>query len=98
MAGKVVPSQEALAAMRQLPSGTFLIVDGTIAEATVGYTMSCRGIDPDQMGVYLLGELPEPVGEFSRPIHDLPLFISNDILRDLEEEYKCLHVLALPLN
>jgi hypothetical protein len=96
MATDVVFSQETLDAIHTLPEGAVLVIDGTIAEMSVGYTMSCRGIDPDQMGVIIEQDVPSPVEDFTRPVPDVPLYIDKEILQSLAKGGKTLKIVFVP--
>jgi hypothetical protein len=90
----ISPSEEALAVIQVLPNGTMLVIDGTVAEANVGYTMSCRGINPDQMGVKLAQELPDD--DFFQPDPDLPIYLDTLVWDNLESEGKELSIIFIP--
>ncbi len=96
MASNVFFSQETLDAIQTLPEGTVLVIDGTIAEMSVGYTMSCRGIDPDQMGVIIEQGVPQPPEDFTQPVPDVPLYIDKDIMKSVAKRGKILRIAFVP--
>ncbi len=73
-----------------------LVIDGTIAEMSVGYTMSCRGIDPDQMGVIIEQGVPQPREDFTQPVPDVPLYIDKEILQSVAKRGKTLRIAFVP--
>jgi hypothetical protein len=95
MPAQISPTEEALEVIQSLPSGTMLVIDGTVAEANVGFTMSCRGINPDQMGVKLVQELPDD--DFYQPDPNLPIFLDNLVWGNLESEGKELSIIFMPV-
>ncbi len=97
MATDVILSQETLDAIYTMPESVVLVIDGTIAEMSVGYTMSCRGIDPDQMGVIIEQGVPSPVEDFTRPVPDVPLYIDKEILQSLGKRGKTLNIVFIPV-
>lgn len=96
MAANVIFSKETLDAIHTLPVGAVLVIDGTIAEMSVGYTMSCRGIDPDQMGVIIEQSAPNPPEDFIQPVHDVPIYIDKDIMQSLSKRGKNLKIAFVP--
>jgi len=96
MTSNVIFSNETLAAIHTLPKEAVLVIDGTIAEMSVGYTMSCRGIDPDQLGVKIEQNIPHPLEDFIRPVADVPLYIDKEIMQYLEMHGKNLNIVFLP--
>jgi hypothetical protein len=98
MASNVLVSQETLDAIHTLPVGSVLVIDGTIAEMSVGYTMSCRGIDPDQMGVIIEKGEPNPPEDFTRPVPNVPLYIDKEILQSLSKRGKNLKIIFVPVS
>ncbi|HMF31157.1 MAG TPA: hypothetical protein VKK79_07075 [Candidatus Lokiarchaeia archaeon] len=91
---RISPSDEARTVFQSLPNGTMLMIHGTVAEANVSYTMSCRGINPDQMGVKITSELHDDDCLQSDP--NLPFFLDTLVWNNLESDGKELSVVFLP--
>ncbi len=96
MAANVTLSKETMDAIHTLPKGAVLVIDGTIAEMSVGYTMSCRGIDPDQMGVIIEQGVPQPPEDFTQPLPDVPLYIDKGVLQSMANQGKNLRITFVP--
>ncbi len=96
MAANVTLSKETRDAIHTLPEGAVLVIDGTIAEMSVGYTMSCRGIDPDQLGVHIENEVPNPIEDFMQPVPNVPLYIDKDIIQSVTKRGKNLRIAFVP--
>jgi hypothetical protein len=96
MATNVILSQETLDAIHALPKGSVLVIDGTIAEMSVGFTMSCRGIDPDQMGVIIEQDAPSPLEDFDQPVPDIPLYVDKEVIQSLTSRGKTLKIAFVP--